>query len=509
MKAITMFHRRFNSNSTPTQRKKCESSLAHTLRFSQPEGKGLQWQEALADENIIYLNGNTHPLSDLSEDEKQLLLYEVAPPLPVHNKKKHQDNRRKYKLKIKKAIESESRKGNIQAADFMRLIISYSDDKHISYSNLGKFKSISATRKRQREKMLQTYIESHNKLVNKVSHANSVYVQEGLFKFPLKWGITTDVVSKQQYIDVVKDFLTKYFGDYDIKCIVCHHDERELDEDVGAHSHYFLSGKNNVTNLYDLHQTQVSVVNQFIKNNGDKGDVFPDDNKLNIKQTKVFGEYFQRMFYEYVNTQLLNPIEIQAIFADATEKKSEQRKQMNREVKWPKALRKSNLATRSNELAQKRLNALQQEIRAEHSELKTLDNDLEQQQAALKLNDTQIEEAKFLLEHYAKQLQVSYEDLKQHEVHLNELTEQIQTLDNKGGNAIADICRKIYSVSALRDQGLDAKAQEFIEQILKEFASLEPSLLNNVCGAAARAINEKSLINGLTVSDDFETPVIE
>ncbi len=61
-------------------------------------------------------------------------------------------------------------------------------------------------------------------------------------------------------------------------------------------------------------------------------------------------------------------------------------------------------------------------------------------------------------------------------------------------------------MSALRDQGLDAKAQEFIEQILTEFASLEPSLLNNVCSAAAKAINEESLISGLTVSDYFDSP---
>tara|TARA_R110000737_G_scaffold352151_1_gene396987 strand:+ start:779 stop:2308 length:1530 start_codon:yes stop_codon:yes gene_type:complete len=509
MKAITMFHRRFNSNSTPTQRKKCESSLAHTLRFSQPEGRGLQWREELADENIIYLNGDYHKLTDFTVDDKQSLLFEVAPPLPVHNKKKHQENRRKYKLKIKKAIESESRKGNIQAAEFMRLIMSYSDDKHISYSKLDKFSKLESTRKRQREKMLQTYVEAHNKLVNKVMHENSLYVQEGLFRFPLKWGITTDVISKEKYIDVVKDFLTKNFGDYDIKCIVCHHDERELNEDVGAHSHYFLSGKNNVTNQYDLHKTQISVVNQFIINKGELTDRLPNNGKLNLKQTKIFGEYFQRMFYEHVNKKLLNPIGLQATFADATEKKSERRKQMNREAKLPKALRKFNLNSRSNELAKKRLDELQQKISAEHSELKALDNNLEQQQAALHLNVTQIQEAKFLLEHYATQAQISYEDLKHQEGRLIELTEQMKILDLKGGNAIADICRKIYSVSALRDRGLDTKAQEFIEQILKEFASLEPSLLNNVCGAAARAINEESLINGLTVSGNFDNPTIK
>lgn len=504
MKPIRLFYRRVNFNSTATQRKKCESSLGHTLRFSQPEGSGLQWREELADENIIYINGKNHALSDWTDDDKQSLLYEIAPPLPVHNKKKHQENRRKYKLKIKKAIKSERKKENNEAADFMVKLLEYADDKHIPYSMLDKFSKLDSTRKQQREKMLQTYIESHNLLTKKVPSENSVYVQEGIFKFP--WGVTTDVVSKQHYIDVVKDFLTKHFGDYDIKCIVCHHDERELDEDVGAHSHYFLSGKNNVTHQYDLHKTQISVVNEYIKNRGDKIDMLPGNSKLNLQQTKVFGEYFQRMFYEHVNTQLLNPLGLIATFADETEKKSERRKQMNREVKWPKVLRKSNLATRSNELAQKRLKALQQQISDEKTALSLLGEGVEKQQISLDLKLTQIKEAKLLLEHYVDQVQDSYEESKQQEKRLTELTKKIETLDTQSGNAIADICRKIYSVSASRDQGLDAKAQEYIEQISTEFASLEPSFLNNVCSAAAKAINEESLISGLTVSEYFDSP---
>jgi hypothetical protein len=517
MKAIRMFHRRINFNSTTTQRKKCESSLSHTLRLTidesknanKDESKKMQWREELADENIIYINDKNHQLSDLTNDDKQALLFDIAPPLHVGNRKKLQDNRRKYKLKIKKAIESESRKGNNKSADFMREIITFSDNKHISYSKLERFENLISTRMKQRVKMLQTYLDSHNALAKAVPNENSVYVQEGLFKFPLKWGITTDVVSKQMYIDVVKDFLTKHFSEYEIQCIVCHHDEREVDEDVGAHSHYFLSGQNSNTGHFDLHKKQISVVNQFIKDNGDKIDALPDDSQLNLKQTTVFGEYFQRMFYQHVNTTLLNPLGIIATFADATEKKSEQRKQMNREVQWPKALRKSNLDNRSNELAKKRLDALQQQITADKSQLSLIDESLGKQKKSLELKKSQLEEATYLFEHYTTQAQLFSKELEDQEVRYSALTEQITVIDNQAGNAIADICRRIYSVSALRDRGLDAKAQEFIEQILIEFASLDPSLLNNVCGAAARAINEKSLINGLTISENFDEPVIK
>jgi hypothetical protein len=165
--------------------------------------------------------------------------------------------------------------------------------------------------------------------------------------------------------------------------------------------------------------------------------------------------------------------------------------------------------SREAEILSSRLDDLKERICAENDELKLLDNNLEQQKEALEFNDTQIEEAKLVLEHYINQAQLSFEESMQQEERLNKLTEQVEVLDTKTGNAIADICRKIYSVSALRDRGLDAKAQKFIEQILIEFSSLEPSLLNNVCGAAARAINEEALISGLKVSEIFDEPVIK
>lgn len=504
MKAIRMFHRRINFNSTSTQRTKCESSLAHTLRLSQPKEKGEQWRDALADENIIYLNDEYHKLSDFADDEKQILAYEIGPALRIAKQTKHQDIRRKYKLKIKDAACSLEKKGNKEAAQFMRDIHAYSDDKHIPYSKLDKFEKLDSTRKRQRIKTLGKYIESHNLLASKVPNANAVYVQEGIFKIPLKWGITTDIISKKSYIDVVKDFLTKHFCDYDIKCIVCHHDERELDEDVGAHSHYFLSGKNNVTGLYDLHKTQVSVVNQYIKRKGEKGDVLPDDSNLNLKQTKIFGEYFQRMFYEHINEYLLNPLGLVATFADETEKKSERRKQMNREVKLPKFMRSSSMAQRSRELAEKRLIALQSKIKDEEARFNDIELSVEQHKSVLKSKVEQLNEAKTLIEYFSDRATSSSDTLKALEERHAFLEKEVTVIDNQAANAVADICRKIYSVSALRDTGLDAKAQEFIAQILTEFAALEPSLLNNLCCAAAKAINEESLISELTIPEDFD-----
>lgn len=509
MNAIRLFYSRFNYNSTTKGCGKCEKSLMHTLRILLEALQELDWKEELADENLIWINDEIHKLSDFSEDEKYELLYKVAPKPKMRDKKKHQNNRRKYKLKLKKAIASETKNGNKEASDFMKEILQFDDSKFISYSRLEKFEKLEMSRKSQRLQMLRIYIESHNLLSNSVDNENSVYVQEGIFRIPHRWGVGTDVVTKEDYINIVRDFLTKNFANYPIETIVCHDDERLLEENTGAHSHYFLSGKNEKTGVYDLHKAQIRIVNNYIKQFGDSDDRLPESAKLNRRQAGVFGEYFQRMFYDYVNKNLLIPKGIVAEFAPETERQSQTRKEMNRESKLAKRLRSHNMQSREAEILKKRLDELQEKISAEHYELKTLDNNLEQQQEALKLNVKQIKEANYLLEHYETQTQLSYEELKQQEGRLIELTEQMKTLDMKGGNAIADICRKIYSVSALRDRGLDAKAQEFIEKILIEFSSLEPSLLNSICGAAARAINEDSLISGLKISKQFEEPVIK
>jgi len=57
MRAIRMFYRRINFNSTQTQRGKCVSSLMHSLRIKTSKTKTLEWQDELADENLIWRDG--------------------------------------------------------------------------------------------------------------------------------------------------------------------------------------------------------------------------------------------------------------------------------------------------------------------------------------------------------------------------------------------------------------------------------------------------------------------
>lgn len=66
MKEIRFFYRRFNFTSKPGDRVKCEHSLAHSLRIAPPtaanKAKKLEWNEELADSNLIWLGSNILPL---------------------------------------------------------------------------------------------------------------------------------------------------------------------------------------------------------------------------------------------------------------------------------------------------------------------------------------------------------------------------------------------------------------------------------------------------------------
>lgn len=502
MKAIRMFYRRLNFNSTSSQRSKCESSLMHSLRLRNKAHNKMQWREELADENKIWVADQYYPLSSFTDDDKQELLYHIAPKTPVINKRKHQSNRRKYKLKIKKSVNAEYEKGNTMAAEFLEDILAIEDSQHISYSKIEAFKALKMTRKKQRVKMLETYIEAHNCLGNKSYSDNNVYVQEGLFKFPVQWGIDTSIVTKHDYIDVVKSFLDKHFSDYPIECIVCHHDEREIDEDLGAHSHYFLSGRNKKTGTYDLHKFQVKVVNEYIKKEGELFDKLPSDSKLNRKQSQVFGEYFQRMFYEHVNETLLLRKGFKAVIADETERKSEERKKINREAKLPKSLRSHNLSTRSKELALKRLRKLQEKITEQQERLSSVGENIAAKKALLNSKVNQLQEAAELLDYFTKQAKEYSEVVKQQEIKFHDLLDKTERMNPQLSNEIADICKKIYLSIATRDNGLDRKAAAYIEQVLTAYQGLIPSSLNDICIAAAKILNDELLISGLqTISE--------
>ncbi|MEZ8775752.1 hypothetical protein [Vibrio sp. 10N.247.310.17] len=265
MKEIRFFHRRFNFTSKPADRVKCEHSLAHSLRIAPPiaanKTKKLEWNEELADSNLIWLGSNILPLNSVSEEERLELLYQFAPQPKIRNQSKLQTQQRQYRLKIKKAIESETSKGNVDAAKFLQDVLNTKG--HVSYSRIEQFKKLPMQRKGQRIKMLETYLNAYNQLQQRPA-ANHVFLQEGIFKVPHRWDVGTDVISVEEYMLFTQKFLDDHFPDYPIRAIIAHDDERSIEVTTGAHTHYFISGQNSQTGKYDLRKTQIRVVNEYI-----------------------------------------------------------------------------------------------------------------------------------------------------------------------------------------------------------------------------------------------------
>ena len=136
MKTVRQFHRRVNYTSISAKRIKCEHSVAHSLRIAPPTGEkkaeALEWNSDLKMNNLILIDGKISRLDDWYPESRLELLYQIAPEPKMRNQTHLQEQQRKYRLKIKKAIGSERDNGNLQAAEFLEQILKINDYVHIS-----------------------------------------------------------------------------------------------------------------------------------------------------------------------------------------------------------------------------------------------------------------------------------------------------------------------------------------------------------------------------------------
>lgn len=466
--------------------------------------KTLEWQDELVDENLIWRDSKIQKLAHLSKSEKLDILHSIAPSRSVNYKKTHQNNRRKYKVKLKKAIESQLSKGHVNIANLMSELLSYDDTALIPDTLLEKLKKLEMTRKKQRINMLQIYIKSHNILSQNVKNENSVYVQEGLFKIPHRWGIGTNVIDKECYITTVRDFLSYHFADYSIEAIICHHDERQLKEDTGAHSHYFLNGKNNQNGRYDLHKSQIRKVNEFIKSVGDIDDVLPENAQLNRQQSQVFGEYFQRMFYDFVNEKLLKPKGLVANFADETERKSQQRREMNRQSKLPKSQRSHNHYERQNELAKTELNETRVQQYQLEENISRIGQDTNTAEKSLASKQKELTQATWILRHYQKEITLKQDEVLSLKKEISGYKKMLSRLSDRVIGVIANICKKIYVRTALLNRGNEIRAKEYTNDILVNYEQLTSPEGRKIAQAAAKSLDDGDLFKAFDNSNELD-----
>ncbi len=481
---IRQFCGKYNYKSQSESRLKCEASLKHSLRItstladSQAKAKPtkkLEWNEALSANNLIWCNGKLSQLDTWSEETRMELLYRIAPVPRIHNQRKLQTQHRQYQLKMKKAITSELKKDNNEAAEFLQVVLD--TDGHVSYSKIERFGKLNMQRKKQRIKMLETYLNAHNQ-VHRRAPTNAVYLQEGILKVPHQWQVGSDTVSLKEYIELTRKFLTHYFPQYQIEAIIGHDDERSVEQDTGCHPHYFLSGRNTETGEFDLHKRQIQVVNEYIRHVYSVDGFFPKDSKLSREESRDFGRFFQKMVKDFVNEHLFHAKGLNVAFAPETERQSERRQEMNREASLPKSERSYNYHTHQLELIQDKIDLTEKQ----HVNLVNKQKKVEQELTLLTNNamQEQIRLSQLQVERDTVQIEVS--DLKTESSRLTSLSQNlIQALVPK----LVDIFKKVLLSINAKDKGVMKKQSEYLASALNSTLDLPPELADKMAGEIA------------------------
>lgn len=330
----------------------------HSLRIESEQNrnkKDTEWNSALSDQNLIWLNGRTQLLHEMTTEDKNELLEDIAPKPKLHKQKTLQEHRRKKKHALKSSIRSLCASGYMEAVNVLDTVLAQ-DSGAIDISCIERFETLEMSRKQQRVRQLREYVALHNKLYD-VAPENSIYVQEGVFKIPSKWQVGTDVISLQEYIDFIVKVLSHLFPKHDIKAVVAHDDERTERENTGAHIHFFLSGRNRVTGEYDLRKSMIAVVNKYLSVSKEHSgeELFCEDGKLDYKETRKLGHNLQQLIQRLANERLLSEKKLKAIFTSDTEKKSERYRNMVRQSRWAKSARDFNYFTKQIEDSEKKV----------------------------------------------------------------------------------------------------------------------------------------------------------
>ncbi|WMN98241.1 hypothetical protein NI380_22945 [Vibrio parahaemolyticus] len=483
---IHHFHRRFNYTSQYVHRIKCEASLKHSLRMivtlakskakAKPSKKS-EWNNALSDKNLVWCNGKLSKLDKWSNEERLELLYRISPATRIHNQKKLQTQHRQYRLKMKKAVSSELKKGNNEAAEFLQEILGTQG--HVSYSRIEKFEKLTMQRKSQRIRMLETYLNAHNQVQNRAP-TNAVYLQEGILKVPHQWEVDSDTLSLEEYIEFTRKFLTYYFPQYSIEAIIGHDDERSVEQNTGCHPHYFLSGRNSETGEFDLHKKQIQVVNEYIRQVYSVEEFFPSNGNLTHEESQDFGMFFQKMVKDFANEHLFHAKGLNVVFAPLTEQQSEQRKEMNREASLAKSERSYNYHSHQLELIQDKIALIEQK----HANLLNEKGKIEQQLTLL-TNDTAQEQAKLSqLQVERDSMQIEISDLKAESSRLATLTQELsQALVPR----LVDIFKKVLLAINASDKNMARKQAEYLESVLNAALDLPPSIAKRISREVAIA----------------------
>lgn len=498
MKYVRMLYKRLNFNSTAAGRFKMKASLKHSLRIIDEynllnKDAGLEWNEKLTDNNLVFINDDLKTFEQFSEEEREEFLDSCFAPTQPNNKKALQKTRSAYGKKLENAIEKET---NPIAKEMLEAIKEVPLHQMIENHLLQRLHNddVEMVRKSQRLTMVQKYADAHNALTETVNK-KSTYIQEGLFKFPKPKDENvdelTDELSAEDYIFHMKRFLNEHFPDHEIKAIFCHVDEAKI------HSHYYLSGANSKTNELDLHKREIEIVNDYIRKVTEpiniEDELIPTDKKLTFGERQRFGRYFQRLFFDYTNENLLYERGVAASVTEESERKHDLFKQRNAEAKLPKSQRSHNYATLQAELAEKKTLDAVQRLLSVNEEISDVEKQLQTKRMERFVIEKVIEDKKSTLEEVESELATNRDLLDMVNSQIEEAKQYLSDFQESFFNAIGNVTKNIYVRAVALVKGNDAGAEKYAKKILEEYSEITPEPLRDICKSAAKAVDDYEL----------------
>ncbi len=498
-RTIRLFHRHMNFNSTPAKRKSCVQSLKHSLRISPASEsvKQLEWNPDLRGNNLLYYqNGKLYSLDkQLSDDQKWKVLIDIAPKQKIKNHTKHQTQHRQYRKKLKDAAKAERKRGNELAAECLERIVEVKGA--IKKQHIQDIHQVGFSRYKQRIGAIRKYVVAHNKLCQHPANANSTVVQEGIFKIPHRWNVTSDDISLKEYILATKTFLETYFPEHPIKAIVGHDDERNENEKTGLHTHYFLSGQNHHTGEYDLRKRQIVVVNEYLAKKGLEGEQLPTNKDLTRQQSRAFGHYWQCLVQDFMNVQLLNPNGLHAEFSEETEKRTEQYQYMIRQSKLPKSQRDFNHHTRLLEKLNLEIQVLRDEREGEANQLDVITQQIDELSGCLKDKGAELKRLELQKYQYQEELREAihrYLYLEEHsekkeaelaytESLLAEKEAQLAEMDAQSKQQMKEIVLDAFMLMQAKRKKFPRAEREYAEKIAERLGGDIPNQLSPLLDA--------------------------
>ncbi|AGE28080.1 hypothetical protein H045_20090 [Pseudomonas poae RE*1-1-14] len=352
LKSTTMLWKRMNYSAQQGRVKKTaglsqlKSSLHHSLRTVMK--KELEFNQELSHRNFIIHNNKMVRLDSLTLEDRQSLVNDIMSSVEndigIHEDlSKLKDDRSKYAYKLKKLL---SKADEPEALKKLITDVLEAQNSGISPSIIDQVDSIGVKRLSDKKKAMSTYIDLHNKVVaagNNSLHKSKTVIQECFFKFPTRNNINE--VKPVDYLRIIHDFHKKYLPEYAVKACVFHGDEVLSQDQInnGVHPHIFISAKNSKTGQYDLVQSQLDLVNRYLKSKGE-----PAIENDSFKASQKIGETYQRLVYEYVNKRLREfGYSIEASIHEKTKDHKEKLETIAKDANKAKIMRSFNLLSMS------------------------------------------------------------------------------------------------------------------------------------------------------------------